>query len=141
MADNSSAFRLFWHDIDDVETARDATKVGAYGAWIVALFSAGLLAFLKFRGNPIAPSALWIGAIMSAIFAILGFGTWRNSRVCAVIAVALYVLDRLSAALFAGVGGASVVGIAVLLLLISGVRGTFSQRRYSSATPDNMSDA
>jgi hypothetical protein len=140
MADNSSPFKLFWPEIDDLPSARDAARIGAYGAWVVALFSVGSLAFQYFGGASMPQDLLLSGTVFVLLFAGLGFGVWKLSRACAVIALVLYAIDSLSTLLLVR-NGLSVVGIAFLLLFISGTRGTFAWHKYSKQAETQPSES
>ena len=127
--DESKWRRACWPAIHDTETARKAALNGAQSAFFVSAVT-GLLALLSVFEvlNIVGPWAF----VDAALFAILGLTIRRSvSRVAAVSALALFILERVDGFYTRGVTAA--VGVVALMLLmgfVSGVRGAFAYHRY-----------
>jgi hypothetical protein len=131
-------FEFFWPEIEDDVSARGASNLGATAAGLVGLFELGTGAYLFFwRHIPFSAIYLTIFA-STAVFAILAWAIWRQFRVAALAAMALYllswVLDGLAHGWFSGI----IIHVAITLFLISGVRGTFAARRYSNLNESTL---
>ena len=126
MADSPNIFK-FWGKLDSVEAAVDAAKAGAAGAFMVAAVTAAL-AIASIFGFSVIPGVGALSLIDAAIFAGLGFGISRNSRVCAVLALAFYLLEQWmmvsNVSTFNGV-----MFVLFVVFFINGIRGTFAYHR------------
>jgi len=128
-AENSSWWRRsYWPVIYDSESARKAGKAGT----LASVFFAGwqvLFAFLSIFNISNFNDAS--GLVDAGIFAFLGFMIRRMSRVAAVIALVIFVAERVYTGTVYGIrAGIGVVAIFWLLAFISGVRGTFAYHHY-----------
>ena len=45
MADNSGPFKLFWPEIDDISSAKAASRLGAWACLIVCVFTGAVLTY------------------------------------------------------------------------------------------------
>ena len=128
LRDESKWRRAYWPPIYDAETARKAALNGAQAAFVVSGITALLAALAVFDILNIVDAWSFVDA---ALFAGLGFFIRRMSRVAAVLAMALFIFERVDA--FYSRGVTSAVGLVALMLLIgfvSGVRGAFSYHSY-----------
>jgi hypothetical protein len=121
-----------WPTITDAVSARFAAKQGM-GA---ALFCSGttlVFVYLARQGVAMVQGLNQTALVDAAVFAFLGFAMLRMSRVAAVAALVLFIIERF--AMWRSVGGVGVASIpmmaVILLCFISGVRGTFAYHRYS----------
>jgi len=116
-----SRWRGLWPEVEDLETARSASRQGMWAAVIVAVLTAIVAAF-GFLG---ADASAFIDAVL---FGLIAFGIYRVSRVAAVAGLLLFVLERVM--MFAQTrqtGG--FVSLFLLLAFVHGVRGAFAYRR------------
>ncbi len=131
-----SRWRNLWPQLDDLETARSASRQGMWAAAIVAVLTALFAAFGVLGTN----ASAFFDAVL---FAVIGIGIYRISRVAAVAGLLLFILER--AVIFAQTrqtGG--VVAIFILLAFGNGARGAFAYRRLlkaSAAAPSNPAEA
>ena len=113
--------------IYDEPSARAVARQGMWAAFFVAIVTA-VVSFLAGAGvslvKGIGPTA-WLDAV---IFAVLGFGIRNMSRLAAVGALGLYVVERVAMAQTSGVNPAMAIG--VVLGFVQGIRGTFAFQKY-----------
>jgi hypothetical protein len=118
--------------VTDLESARSAGKQGAFaaffGAGATALFAAIAMA------NPQAMQDIGIDAwafLDAGLFLGLGIGIWRMSRVCAVLGLTFFLVEKLF--MFASNPGNASKGVIMVIILvlayINGIRGTFAYHR------------
>jgi hypothetical protein len=131
VADNSGPFKLFWPQIDDVTSARAASRLGTWACILICIFTGGMITYQIARSAPAAAGPLYSGYIDSGIFALLALGIWRMWRSAAIVSLALFIIEQVLAGMRAHVMVGLVVPVLLTLFLISGVRGTFAFRRYS----------
>jgi hypothetical protein len=109
---------------------RAAARRIAY-AWIAGLVSAGftlLLILISFGGTSIAGIDAW--AFIDVVIILgLSFGTYRKSRVCAILLLAFFLLNKLIQ--WEGVGNPAGLTVAAVLTwcYVLGVIGTFQHHR------------
>ena len=115
-----SRWRIFWPEVDDLDGANEAIKLG-YGACFVL---AGLTALMALIG----PKAGFVDAIL---YAGLGLLLRRKSRTAALIALVLMTLSIIiSVSQFPIVGALTII---LYVCLISAARGTFAYWRLVRA--------
>lgn len=129
----------FWPTIYDRETARSTARQAAVAAFFCAA-ATGLMAFVAYAGLPLAPGTAGKALIDAAIFAALGLGIAKMSRMAAVIALALYVLERIYGCIRVGLPGvlATVVMLVLILCFINGVRGTAAHERFDEPSTGGL---
>jgi hypothetical protein len=113
--------------ISDEQSARKVARQGMWAAFFVAIVTGGA-SFLAGAGVPLftgVGATAWVDAV---IFAGLGVGIWRMSRVAAVAALLLYIAERI--ALAPTVGLSPVMLIAMVSCFVQGVRGTWAFHRF-----------
>jgi hypothetical protein len=131
MADNSSPFRLLWPEIDDAQSAKAASYLGAFG---VALYSLVVAAIVTYGLVRIHAAVSWaaVAAYFDAmIFAVLAFGIFRFWRSTAIAALVLFLAEQVLAGLQAHGMVGFVMPILLTLFMISGVRGTVLFHKFS----------
>jgi hypothetical protein len=134
-----SRFGNAW-TIYDEHSARKAARAASWAAFFVA-FVTGVVAFLASAGmalfKGVGPAA-WLDAV---VFATLGVGIWRMSRIAAVVALVLYIVERI--VMVPVVGLNPVMMIAMVTCFAQGVRGTwaFHKFRQQSQYPPAMAQS
>lgn len=128
------AQNIFWPDVSTEESAIKQCKQAAYFAWFIAAMTTLVVAlsFAEIEFIQALGIDLW-SLIDVVVFAVLGFGVFKCSRVAAVLLLSVYGLERaiaLIAAMGSGVRpGGLVFTVFVIAALIGGVRGAFSLAR------------
>jgi hypothetical protein len=124
--------QLWWPALDSLKAARKATMMGVYAAGITIVLT--LLVLF------IAPAYLGSDAIFTVVVGIVIYGAigifiWQNSRIAAVLGLAVFVLDKLvQLSQGGGVnGGSIVIMLAIGAMYASSIRGTFARRRLLAA--------
>jgi len=131
----------WWPKLTGLEEAEQAAHQSAGVCFTIAALTALLAGMSLWLRKPVLGIDSW--AFTDAIiFAIAGWRVWRLSRTWAVLALVLYILERVYA--FASspapfVGG--FIGVAFTLLLISGVRGTFAYWSFKKKEPAGAFEA
>ncbi len=108
--------KVFWPTMDDAESAKKAAQYGFTVAAIIAVVTA-ITAFFGNRWN----------LIDAVLFAVIGFGIIKMSRVAAIAGVSLVILQMIYRLL-----NNSQIGIAPILALffINSIRGTFAYHKF-----------
>jgi hypothetical protein len=122
----------WWPPVDTLRSARKATMNGVYAVIIIVVLTS-LLLFLApeyFGGRDF----FWVVVGQLGIFAVIGFFIWCNSRVAAILGMALFIADKI-----AQIGqvqfnpGNIIVMIALGLMFLHAIRGTFAHHRLKAA--------
>jgi hypothetical protein len=133
---------MLWPTLDDAERAKHAARQGAWFALFVGVGTA-TVATLNLKG--VSHNFLGLDAeasfLHAAVFLILGIFMFRFSRVAAILALALYVFERVGlferAYQMAGPArGQSFLVILLGPLFVNAVRGTFAYRRLVHENPE-----
>ncbi len=125
--------RTCWPAISDLNTAKMAAMTGAEAAFVVAAITALYAVVGTLRISPLSSTS---GLIYSVLAACLGLMIRKMSRVAAVAALVIFMVDRLHSALGHRISsGATILTILLTLALISGVRGTLAYHRYVDENP------
>ncbi|MES2459125.1 MAG: hypothetical protein V4671_00980 [Armatimonadota bacterium] len=118
----------WWPPVSTREEARTATKGGVIVCGIIAVLT-GALALYSLFGKPILgiTPASFIDVVL---FAAIGFGIWKMSRVAAVAGLIIYLIEQ--GYQWATIGPKSpIVTLLFTLYLVNAVRGTFAYHRLS----------
>jgi hypothetical protein len=136
MFQTSKKKNAFWPSVDTLDEARDACRNGGWGALFVAGVT-GVLALLSAAGVTwLASMGLDAWALLDAgLFAALAWGLFRCSRVAAVLALALYLFERMMALASGQVGGIPLV-IVLTLVFLGAARGAFAYHRLKGAVAE-----
>lgn len=122
----------WWPDVSELTGAGKAISYGFGSAAFVASVTAVVALLAIYLRKPIF-GIDGFGLFDAVLFAIIGFGVYRKSRVAAVAGLVLYIVERfymLASGSATGTAGVSTVFVA--LYFVHGVRGTFAYRRLSS---------
>jgi len=125
VTDRPSRWRVFWPDVDDMASAKDASRQGMWGAIIVGGVTAVLAPF-GFLGVD-----SW-ALCDAALFLAIAWGIYKVWRTAAVAGLLLFLLERV--VMFTQTkqtGG--LVALALLLAFGNGARGAFAYRRLLRA--------
>ncbi|UHQ20298.1 hypothetical protein LVB87_03815 [Lysobacter sp. KIS68-7] len=129
---------VFWPKIDDLESAINAERLGSWAAFAVAAITVVFTTIVVYAGEEIGgigPYA-YVDAVM---FAVIGWRIRRHSRGFAVAGLALWIVEKgYQIAMTDAAKSGAIMGILLLLMFISGVRGTFAYHRFKSETPAVM---
>ncbi len=120
-----------WPDVQSIDNAEKACHTAAICAFVVAGIT-GLVAGIALAGSSVIPGINGWAFLDAGIFALLGFFLWRCSRTAAVIALVLFILERIQMMASNGIAGLP-LGIVFILLFIGGVRGAFAYHRLQQA--------
>ena len=122
----------WWPTLDTLKAARKATMMGVYAAGATVLLT--LLVLF------VAPEYLGDDAVVTvivgvAIYSAIGFFIWRNSRIAAVLGLAIFALDKVVQIAQGGFGngGSALIMIAIAAMYANAVRGTFARHRLLAA--------
>jgi hypothetical protein len=120
-----------WPIITDAASAKFAAKQGMGAAFFCA-GSTLLFVFLARQGMALIQGIDESALVDAGVFAVLGFLILRMSRVAAVAALVLYIIERIVLwTRVSSIGGASIpMMLVIVLCFVSSVRGTFAYQRY-----------
>src|SRR5262249_46988612 len=109
-----------WPVIEDKKSARDAASAAASWASLLALLNLGI-ATLLFGGN-------WIVELVGVAYGVAAWRIWQGSRLWAIAAFLLCILQTISAIVNLAVIWAMLMPFAFIALM-NGVRGTAALQR------------
>jgi hypothetical protein len=139
-------FDGLWPKITDMKSAGEAAKFGAYAAWWEAIsitfvggymiyygkeFSTGKPFIIEDSGELIFISVIFAAAI--ALIIMIGFWVYRCNRVWSIL-VLLGIIFEVASKTVNNPGRGIVISILVLLLAISGVRGSFAFHNFKKTS-------
>ncbi len=131
MAGSTHNIFKFWGKIESHKEAVELANGGAAAAFICAGIT-GALALASLAGFHLIPGLNHWALVDAAIFGALGFGTRKLSRICAVLALAFYLLNQINSS--ASVPShMAVVVLMFIVFYVNGVRGTFAVHRLKKA--------
>ena len=120
VSEESRIKAFLWPNLNTLPGAESAIDIGKVAAYVITVLTC---AFLVFRRAPV--SAFLDAAVIGA----LGFGIGKKSRICAVLALVVYLSEQA----FAYVKGFGSWNIAVLVIIVflfvNAARGTFAYHR------------
>ena len=121
-----SAQNAFWPTIHDEESARQAASQGMWGAFFCS--GATMLAvFLTHSGLLPFAGITDLALLDAGVFAVLGMGIRNMSRTAAVLALGLYIIERIGmVGKYSATGTPILVIIGVMFCFVNAVRGTFA---------------
>ena len=121
----------WWPDVTTIESATKATKQGMWAAVCVAVVTAIFATVaansgnIKYGADSISPWAF----IDSAVFSVVAFGLYKNSRVAAVAGLVVFVFEKLDQITSAGTVGNIFIAVIIALCFVGAVRGTYALHR------------
>lgn len=123
-------YNWLWPNVSDKGSARKAIQEGIAACGFMAAVDMGVAIYANashqaFRGYG---AAIWVDG---ALFALLGIGLWKNSRIAAVLALSLMLLE-IADKLLHHTGTFNLVTIALLLAIVNAVRGAFAFHKHNN---------
>jgi hypothetical protein len=119
----------YWKQIEDKDTAEDATKAAIGISYFVAALTALFAVLSLVYQKPIFGLDAW-SFVDAILFAVIGWRMGKMSRGWSVVGVVLYVFEAFFS-LATKAGGIGVLTIVFILAYINAVRGTFAYHRYT----------
>ena len=126
--------RFIWPSVTQEKLARKASRQGLYAVAIILVLQILLLAFAAF-GHPLSgvqSADLVADSLELVLYAAIGWGIYKMSRVASILGVLLYLAERIM--LWENQGGPSAWELAFLvplvLMFVNAVRGTIAHRRH-----------
>ncbi len=121
----------FWGKVDSRDEAIELSRSGAAAAFVCAGVTAAATAAAMF-GYSLMPGFNAWALIDAALFAGLGWGVWRFSRIAAVLALVLYIAER--AMMFSQTPShLAVITVMFIIFFVNGIRGTVAYHRLRHA--------
>jgi hypothetical protein len=129
-------FDILWPPIHDEQSAKDASRIGAVGAVVAAIWIAAIALYGISEGGHLGLVRVGAGRfILAAIFLLLAFGIARQWRPAALIAPVLFLAEQSVSPV--GLNGwmagvmpwVHALTATVMVFFVSGVRGSFACRR------------
>ena len=142
VANNSHPLRLLWPEIDDAQSAKQASRLGVFASVLFGLLTSAPAIYRIIRNMPEAHDDLVANSIVTGLFILLAVGIWLMWRVPAIVALSLYLLAWAAIVLKEGILSGYILMGAMASFFISGVRGTVAYRRLSGLpAPVDLRDA
>jgi hypothetical protein len=120
--------KWYWPKLTGLKKAEQAAHQGASVCFVIAVFTAIVAGMSLWLDRPVMGIDAWAFAD-SIIFGIAGWRVWRLSRIWAVLAIVIYIMETVYAVEVTS-GRVPPAGaylrVVFTLVLISGVRGTFA---------------
>ncbi len=123
---NIQSEKWYWPTIVDLPSAIAASNKGVWAAGCVAVLT-GLIALASILlPEKLAGLTLW-SMLDAVVFGGIAIGIYRRSRICAVAALVLFILEKILQLAESGLGilGIGIAGFFIVLFLI-GIKGTFA---------------
>ncbi len=110
---------LLWPDVSDLVAAETAARNGMYASFFVAGVTAAFVLF-NWTGRP--------ALIDAVLFAAIGIGIRKMSRIAAVAGLVLYVSEQLMSIAQGRVGANIIMAVIFTGVFLSAVRAAFKYR-------------
>lgn len=121
-----------WPTITDAASAKNAAMEGVWAAgWVSLVTAIGATANIVFGTSFLGLSARAYADV--SIFALIGFGIYRMSRLCAVIGLLAYIAEVVYTGKTQSGWHFNWMIILFSLMYVNGIRGTFAYRTYAPA--------
>jgi hypothetical protein len=133
----TNRFRWLWPSVHTLQGAHEATRVAFWFALVVVVVSA---IFSILAQDIVSPLYNLLGA---ALFGAIAIGLYRHSRVAAVAALFLYVLEqvaRMSEGAIPRYDYWWIMPLFLTLMFLGGVRGAFSYHRLKRAAAQEQAN-
>lgn len=123
--------KWYWPELTDLKESEKAAHEGAVVCFLVAGVSAIIGAMSIWLDKPVIGMDAGV-FIDGGIFAIAGWRIWRLSRIWAVLALALFILEGVYTFAVHPLPAVFLIRVTLTLVLIGSVRGTFAYNRFRS---------
>jgi hypothetical protein len=123
-----AGMRWFWPKLAGLKEAEQAAHEGAGVCFVIAVFTAIVAGTSLWLDKPVLGMDAWAFAD-AIIFAIAGWRVWRLSRIWAVLALVIFVMETVYAVEVTSgpvPPAGAFIRMVFTLVLISSVRGTFA---------------
>ena len=118
----------YWRQIDDKESAEDATKAAVGISYFVAALTALVSVLSIVYQKPVLGGSGW-SLLDAALFAVIGWRIHRMSRAWTIVGLCLYVVEAVVSLGTRG-AGIGILTIVFVLAYINALRGVFAYHRY-----------
>jgi hypothetical protein len=128
----------YWREIEDKDSAEDATRPAAGISFFVAALT-GLLAVLSLVYHKPVFGLDGYSLVDAALFAVVGWRIRRLSRPWAVIGLCLYLVEAVVSLGTRGTG-IGILTIVFVIAYVNAVRGTFAYHKHAKNEPIQAGD-
>lgn len=111
--------RIFWNALDDLADVQDAARHGYFACLFICVST---LLIMVLEGSLLG------GLVDNIFFAMAGLGIRQLSRLAAVAAFVLFLVERAAALVMGRVGVFGVVGLLIAAVLLNAVRAVYAAR-------------
>jgi serine/threonine-protein kinase len=115
-------YNPFWPPLDTLDSARKAGREGAWACLLIVIVNVAMVVLDILYSDVL---------VDTVIFAVFGIAIYKMSRVGAVLALLLYVVERVYMLSEWGVSP-NFLSLILLLMFIHGVRGTFAYHKLDT---------
>jgi hypothetical protein len=130
----SPAMKWYWPELTDLKESEQAAHQGAGVCFFIAAGTAIIAGVSVLLDKPILGMDAW-AFVDAGIFAIAGWRIWRMSRIWAVFALAMFIIESVYAIASHPVPSVFFMRMILALALIGSVRGTLAYQRFRSEKP------
>lgn len=131
MFDKENLARSFWPIVDDLESAKKATRYGFWASILCAVVTVAtvILGYYGIQPHSMNNMSFDLFALFdAALFAVIAWGLYKMSRTAAVAGLSLYFIERIYMWSVYSLK-IPVMAIIVSLLFVHSIRGTFAYHR------------
>ena len=129
----------FWGKIDNIEDAVENAELGMYFAYIISGLT-GLLAIASLFEVKIIPGLSIFALIDAALFALLGWGISRYSRISSVLTLIFYIFQLINN--FNNIESVKTIHVIlaaiVIAALLNSIRGTYYYHKLKKVDLSNV---
>lgn len=126
--------KWYWPELTDPKGSEKAAHEGAGVCFLVAVVSAIIGVISVWLGKPVIGMDAGV-FVDGGIFTIAGWRIWRLSRIWAVLALTMFILESVYALTLHPLPAVFLIRVTLTLVLVSSVRGTFAYHRFKSKEP------
>jgi hypothetical protein len=119
----------YWKEIEDKDSAEDATKAAVGISYFVAALTA-LLAVLSLVYHIPILGLTGSSLVDATLFVVIAWRIGKMSRAWSVIGLVLYLIEAVFSLASRG-GGVGVLAIVFTIAYVNALRGTFAYHRYA----------
>ena len=123
--------KWYWPKLTDLKESEKAAHQGAVVCFLVAGGTAIVAGMSVWLDKPVLGMDAW-AFVDAGIFAIAGWRIWRLSRIWAVLALAIFIIETVYAVESSPAipAAGAYVRVVLALALIGSVRGTFAYQSF-----------
>lgn len=123
--------KWYWPELTDLKESEKAARQGAGVCFLVAGVTAIIAGMSVWLDKPVLGMDAW-AFVDAGMFAIAGWRIWRLSKIWAVLALAMFILESVYAFAVHPLPAVFLIRATLTLALLSSVRGTFAYHRFRS---------